>query len=240
MTPNAVFPYEAILFDLDGTLLDIDFPTLMHDYLRELGPIASSVFGLDDPRAAVGVVMLGTEAMMTEHPGVLNKEMFDVASEEATGVDIRTPEHQEVFDRFYREVFPNLSTAHGPVSGARELLEALIERDIPFAIATQPLFPRLATQSRLEWAGISDLDLPIVTTYENSTSTKPRRAYFEEVAGKLGVDPEKCLMVGDDAELDLPAAAAGMKTWYVGSDPEAVADHRGSIVELARHLGLDR
>ena len=238
MSSSDAFPYEAILFDLDGTLLDVDFPTLMHDYLRELGPIASSVFGIDDPRAAVGVVMLGTDAMMTEHPGTLNKEMFDAATEAATGVDIRTPEHQEVFDRFYRETFPHLSTAHGTVPGARELLESLIERQVPFAIATQPLFPRLATQSRLVWAGIADLDLPLVTTYENSTSTKPHRAYFEEVAGKLGVDPTKCLMVGDDAELDLPARAAGMETWYVGGDPDAPADHHGSIVELARFLGL--
>lgn len=237
MAPSPPIAFDAILFDLDGTLLDIDFDALMRDYLRALAPVASSVFGME-PQAAIGVVFAGTEAMQRDHPGVLNKEMFDETVETMTGVDIRTDEHQEAFARFYTETFPHLSTAHATVPMARELLASLIERSIPFAIATQPLFPYLATGARLRWAGIADLDLPLVTTYENSRSTKPRGSYFLEVARSLGADPSRCLMVGDDADLDLPASEVGMTTWYVGEDPDAASDHRGSIAELATFLGL--
>ncbi len=34
----------------------------------------------------------------------------------------------------------------------------------------------------------------------------------------------------------MPAADIGMRTYYVGSDPKAVADYRGTLDELAELL----
>ena len=52
----------------------------------------------------------------------------------------------------------------------------------------------------------------------------------------IGCAPGECLMVGDDRAMDMPAATVGMRTFYVGSDPEAPADHRGTMTDLAALL----
>jgi len=42
--------------------------------------------------------------------------------------------------------------------------------------------------------------------------------------------------VGDDRAMDMPAATVGMRTFYVGSDPGAPADHRGTMADLTALL----
>ena len=53
------------------------------------------------------------------------------------------------------------------------------------------------------------------TTYENSTYCKPDPRYFSQVAERFGLDPEECLMVGNDAEEDLAAAKTGMQVFLI-------------------------
>ena len=71
----------------------------------------------------------------------------------------------------------------------------------------------------MDWAGVRDLPVHLVTSYENMHATKPDPGYFAETAALLGVDPHDALMVGDDRQLDLAAADIGMRTFYVGDDP---------------------
>jgi HAD superfamily hydrolase (TIGR01549 family) len=104
------------------------------------------------------------------------------------------------------------------------------------AIATNPIFPQSAQRTRLAWAGLDDLDLPVVTSYEHLHACKPDPAYFMETAELIGADPPECVMVGDDRSLDLAAADVGMRTFYVGPDPRARADWRGDLVDLAALL----
>jgi FMN phosphatase YigB (HAD superfamily) len=75
-----------------------------------------------------------------------------------------------------------------------------------------------------------------VTTYEHMEACKPDPAYFRQTARLLGVAPADCMMVGDDRSLDMPAADIGMATYYVGCDPDAVADYRGDLDALAELL----
>jgi FMN phosphatase YigB (HAD superfamily) len=75
-----------------------------------------------------------------------------------------------------------------------------------------------------------------VTTYEVSTACKPLPGYFIETAAAVGCAPDGCVMIGDDAKLDLPAAATGMRTFYVGPDRHAQADDRGSLADLVQMI----
>lgn len=54
-----------------------------------------------------------------------------------------------------------------------------------------------------------------MTTYENSCYSKPNPKYYLEVAEKLGVRPEQCLMVGNDADEDLIAEKTGMQVFLL-------------------------
>ena len=91
-----------------------------------------------------------------------------------------------------------------------ETVHKLKECGYRVALATNPIFPHMATENRIRWAGLVPEDFEIYTTYEASTFCKPNPAYYLEVARTLGVKPEECLMVGNDATEDMAAREVGM------------------------------
>ncbi len=223
---------RAILFDLDGTLLDIETDRFMERYFAALRAVR--VPGHDG--SVFKAVWVATEAMMDRHPGVTNEDAFWARFLEMSGGS--RDDFEPTFETFYRDVFPSLRGSAGPRAHAREAVTTALEAGFAVAVATNPLFPRVAIEHRIGWAGLADLlDRVHVTTYENATATKPLPAYFEETAAALGARPDECLMVGDDAELDLPAAKTGMRTFYVGPDPMAPAGDRGDLGDLVEMLG---
>ncbi len=222
---------RGILFDMDGTLLDIDLGSFLRRYFTALGTAAAEGFpGID----VMPAIMASTGAMMESHPGRTNRDVFYEDFHARTGIDLS--EHWPVFERFYREVFPTLRSGEGPHAGAREAVETALGLGMGVAIATNPIFPQIAQRTRLAWAGLDDLDLPVVTSYEHLHSCKPDPAYFTETAGLIRIEPRDCVMVGDDRSLDLAAADVGMRTYYVGPDERAHADWRGGLVEFAALL----
>ena len=224
---------EAVLFDLDGTLLDIDFDRLMHDYTTALGPVVGSLLGVDD-KTAIGLVMGGTERMMKPHPRMTNKSVFDEYIRHKTGVDISHPHAEAVLEDFYTHVFPTFGEGHGPFPETVELIETCFSYGLPVGIATQPLFPALATRARMRWARLDAFDIPVVSSYEVSTSTKPHAEYFLEMAARLEVSPDRCLMVGDEPVLDMAAERVGMSTFYVGRAEGCGTLGSGTIGEIGR------
>ena len=58
-------------------------------------------------------------------------------------------------------------------------------------------------------------DFEFITTFENSYSCKPNPRYYLEVAEKLGLSPEECLMVGNDVRDDMIAETVGMKVFLL-------------------------
>jgi FMN phosphatase YigB (HAD superfamily) len=217
---------RAILFDLDGTLLDLDLGSFLRGYFHALGEAVERHYsGVD----VLGRVLESTEAMQEPHPGLTNREVFHRDFERRTGIDLDLAENSVVFEDFYRDVFPGLGKAFGPAKGARRAVEAALERGLRVVVATQPIFPRAAIEHRLAWAGLSDLGLDTLTTYEIMHSCKPHAPYFREAAALVDCEPVDCVMVGDDRALDMPAADVGMRTFYVGADAATHADWHGDL-----------
>lgn len=218
---------QGILFDLDGTLLDLDLNAFLRRYFRALeSSVAAHFPGVD----LMPAIMASTAAMQRPHPGLTNKQVFDADLLARTGIDLG--KHWGVFEAFYRDVFPTLGEGCGPAPGAREAVRTARELGLRVAVATQPIFPVSAITHRLAWAGLGGIAFDAITTYEIMGACKPLPAYFEQTAALIGCSPSECLMVGDDRAMDLPASAVGMRTFYVGSDPAARTDHRGSLEEL--------
>ena len=222
---------KAVLFDLDGTLLDIRIDEFVSRYFGALaGTMASILPDGADVARAMEAVRSGTAEMMTAHPGRTNRDVFNDRFRSLVGIDLEA--HQDELDDFYENVFPGLRGDIGPMPGAQIAVKAARAHGLRVAIATNPIFPRRAIEHRMGWAGISFDDVDHVTTYETMHACKPNPAYFIQTAANLDVNPADCLMVGDDRFLDLPAAEVGMRTFYVGDDPSALADYRGTLGDL--------
>ncbi len=68
-------------------------------------------------------------------------------------------------------------------------------------------------------------------------ASKPNPAYYREIASRLKVTPDQCVMVGNDVQMDiLPARRAGMKTFWIteagGMATDVPADWRGTLADL--------
>ena len=83
------------------------------------------------------------------------------------------------------------------------------------AVATNPIFPEIATQSRLRWAGLEGVTFPLVTTFETSTYAKPNPEYYRQVCDRLGVQPKDCIHIGNDVLEDGAAKTLGVEVLLI-------------------------
>lgn len=213
---------EAVLLDLDDTLLRNDMAQFIPRYFALLGAYARPLFGAQD--AFLEHLLAGTQAMIENRDGTrTNREVFWEQFGVRTGLD--SAETEVFFDTFYREQFPQLRAVTGVRKVARELVDFCLEAGLKIVIATNPLFPRRAVEERLRWAGlpVAEIAFDLVTTYENMHATKPHVAYYSEILEKVDTAPGQAVMVGDDWENDiLPASQLGIETFYIVDGDEDV------------------
>ena len=98
---------------------------------------------------------------------------------------------------------------------AAKAVKRLKERGFRLILATNPIFPAVATESRIKWAGLDKEDFELYTTYEDSHYCKPNPEYYREITERLSLDPAECLMVGNDAEEDTAAEKLGIKVFLL-------------------------
>jgi len=225
---------QGVLFDLDGTLLEIDLGDFLRRYFDALGPVISEITGLS-ASASLEAVMRATELSCLPHPGRTNEEVWAERFAELTNRELGDAGWQRIAE-FYRDDFPGLQADAMPRDGGRAAIEAARRTGARVAIATNPIFPRAAIVERMRWAEIAPDDVDVVTTYETMHACKPLPGYFSQTAALLGVNPLECLMVGDDPVLDMAAADVGMRTFFVGNGPIPPTDYAGDLHDLAMLL----
>ena len=202
---------KAILFDLDGTLLPMEQSEFIKGYFGGLtGRLAPRGY---EPQAIVDAIWRGTAAMVKNTGEKRNEEVFWDAFAGIFGEKIR--EEYPVFDAFYEEDFPKVQAYCGFDARARTVIDTVKEKGFRTALATNPLFPSVATENRIRWAGLEPSDFELYTTYENSRHCKPNPDYYRDVLEELGLLPEECLMVGNDVDEDMIAQTLGMRVFLL-------------------------
>lgn len=205
---------KAVLFDLDGTLLPMDQDTFIKAYLggmaKKLAPHGYN------PDELVKAVYAGMKAMTINDGSNTNEVAFWNAFTGILGDKVR--EDMPIFDDFYRNEFQDVKNICGFLPEAATTVRKLKEMGYRVALATTPMFPSIATESRIRWAGMEPEDFEIFTTYENYHFCKPSLGYYKEVIEKLGVNAEECLMVGNDVGEDMVTEELGMKVFLMPAD----------------------
>lgn len=202
---------KAILFDLDGTLLPQDQDVFVKTYFgllaKKLAPHGY------DPDKLIKAIWHGTGAMIANRGDKTNEEVF--WDDFCAAFGERAREDEPLFDEFYRTDFDGVQAVCGCNPLAAKTVAELKGLGYRLALATNPIFPAIATEKRTRWAGLEVGDFELYTTYENSVCSKPNPQYYINIAEQLGLSPEQCLMVGNDASDDLSAERAGMRVFLL-------------------------
>lgn len=195
---------EAVLLDMDGTLVDSDAS------VERSWTVWAEERGLD-PEAVLGIVH-GSPAARTVRR--LLPELDD-------------GEHRAAVARFIELESDDVDDVTA-ASGAHDLLAVLDRLGLRWAVVTSA-GGRVA-KARLHAAGI---DPPLLLTLDDVEAGKPDPEGYLEVAARLGVSPSACLVV-EDSEPGLAAGrAAGMPTAALrGLDGELSVPDLGRLAHL--------
>lgn len=229
---------RTVLFDLDGTLLPMDQDEFTKGYFGFLTR-RMAAYGYDAGQL-VDAVWKGMGAMVKNDGAENNeeafwKQFFKIYGEKALS-------GKWYFDAFYEEEFKGAKDFCGYNPKAAWAVHKIKDMGLSVALATNPIFPMAATETRIRWAGLEPSDFILVTAYENSRYCKPNPAYYREILEKLNLEPEECLMVGNDVTEDMAAAKIGMNVFLltdclVNKEREDINRYpRGSFEQMLGYL----
>lgn len=202
---------KAVLFDLDGTLLPMDNDEFTKYYFsllcKKLAPLGY------EPDKVVDTIWKGTYAMIKNTGEYTNEEAFWKVFASLMGEEAL--KDRPIFDDFYRNEFNGAKAVCGYNQKLVDLVKELKEKGYRVVLATNPLFPSVATENRIHWAGFEPSDFELYTTYENINFCKPNPDYYREVLRRIGCTPEECIMVGNDVSDDMVAKQLGMDVFLL-------------------------
>jgi 2-phosphoglycolate phosphatase len=209
---------EAVLFDLDGTLIDS---------APDLGAAADK---------------MRTDRGMPSFPLLHYRPMAGAGARGmiglALGVSPEHPEFVELKEEFFVNYEACLTERTYAFDGVAEMIEGLAQAGLKWGVVTNkserfalpltrfmPLFATAAT----------------VVCGDTTPHAKPHPAPLLEAARQLQIDPGRCLYVGDDERDILAGRAAGMPTvaaayGYLGASGETDAWNAHATIRSANEL----
>ena len=231
---------KAVLFDLDDTLLSLNLTAFLARYVNG----ASGLLARASGEVRVKIMTAYAEAWLAvEREGrrdrMTNAELIDSIMYKRCGIPLSDPVIADMIACYERTVVPRMGSGivrAQPMPGAREAVDCVRRMGLVCALATNPVVSRECDVARIRWAGLEPGDFARISCAENSHRAKPWACYYEEFCGSLGLAPEECLMVGNDAKRDFPHPACGIRTIYVGHARPSRAFWAGRMSELPAAL----
>lgn len=180
---------SAVLFDLDGTLIDS---------APDLGAAA------DQMRLARGMPSLPLD---TYRPmaGAGARGMLGIAF----GITPESPGYDALREEFFSNYEGCMTQRTYAFDGVQELIDEINRRNLPWGVVTN---------KSKRFAEPLTRDMPLFATAgtlvsgDTTAHAKPHPEPLFEAARRIGVDPSCCLYVGDDERDIVAGLAAGMGT----------------------------
>jgi HAD superfamily hydrolase (TIGR01509 family) len=177
----------AVIFDCDGTLVDSE-PLARTAWERALAPYGYALTD-EDADATIGLPYPRVHGYYAERADLPAAEPF----------------WSELSGELFALIDSELAPFDDAVSAARELRE----RGIPVGVASSS--PRERLERTLRRAGLLDA-FDVVVAGDEVEHGKPAPDMFLLAAERLGVPPEKCIVIEDSPPGVQAGLAAGMHT----------------------------
>ena len=168
--------YKAIIFDLDGTLVDS-----LEDLIDSCNMIMK-YYQFPTHSYEAGKKLIGRGLRNLIHDAIPEKYR-----EDEVFIDKLT-------EMLKAEYAGNYRKKTKPYPGITKLLDYLKAHDIPWSVCTNK--PDVAAKALVS-ALFSDYDYVEVRGFTRDELRKPNPAISLELAAKMGVKPQECLYVGD-------------------------------------------
>jgi FMN phosphatase YigB (HAD superfamily) len=241
---------KAVLFDLDNTLLLFDERKFFEAYSQNLYLSFKDVLSMQEFAKRL---IASTQVMTMNGGNQSNAECF--IQEFSNGLAVNKDKIWQRFEKFYEEKFEQFEYLMSPLPNARNILEKIYKNNIKIIIASNPMFPANVQLFRLNWAGLEDFPFELITDATNSTYCKPNLNYYLEICRNINIEPQYCLMVGNDSLNDMIASKIGVKTMLTSDSPHhdielsrelakkmnleiPQPDHKGKLIDVLTILNL--
>lgn len=185
--------FRALLFDLDGTLLDTapDFITAVNTQLKRHGhnPLVGDVVRTSVTHGSIGII----------------ENVYNIKQDH--------PEFEPLKEEFLELYLSNISEKTGLFDGLRQVLDSCGERNIPWGIVTNK--PLRYTTPLMADLG---LDRQSATTIcpDHVANPKPDPEALILACSQIKIAPSDCIYIGDHIRDIQAGKSAGMRTIAAG------------------------
>lgn len=230
---------KAVFFDLDGTLLPLDmdeFSKVYFSLIKKSGFL--DMFGEGGDK----VFGSGLYAIFNNEGTTSNKEAFLNSVTAAANVDEDTV--LQHMDMFYGNEFLALEAYTRAETRVRETIDVIKDKGYRLILSTNPVFPSIATNKRIEWAGLGVDEFEYISYYDNSHYCKPKLEYFKEILDYTELKADECYVIGNDVSEDMGAVTLGFEGFLVldnligdlGKVPPCVQGNYSDLLSFAKNL----
>lgn len=208
---------STLLFDLDNTLLYMNENDFVISYASNAAVYFKDIF--PNPKDFVYHLLEGTKYMISTNGKETNiQKFFQYFGPKCSGVS-----EEELYSRFlyfYENDFDKVQTIVKTDSNVPKIFEKALEKGYEIVIATDPVFPEIATLKRIKWAGLEKFigKIKLITHGEQFSTTKMNVDYYQQLIDIIDKQPRECLMVGNDIIKDGLASTIGMKYYQITSE----------------------
>lgn len=224
---------KSIFLDLDNTLLHNPDRGFVIEYLHLIDQFFQKKCETTQVskliRESIPQIHASTAFHKTNH-----QELLDLSAQH---LPMPTDKFHDTLIEFYQTAYTQLKPCTQTVSGVLDLIQDLQARSYSIVIATNPIYPQIAVETRLKWAGLGDKldDFEFITHSENMHFAKPSPEYYVELLARVGVEPDETLMIGDSLNNDIiPAQTLGIHTYHINEAD--ISKNSGSLQELSAKI----
>lgn len=211
---------KMLLIDLDGTLLGAH-PKRLHWYFITafVRALKKSGFGFFKSLSILHHLKLSVRNSDHQMNGVVNWDKAVVFFSQLTGLS--EEDSREQLTKISMQCFVHAAPSLYAMKEAQEFM-AWAKSHYRLVLATNPLWPYAVVEYRLSIAGISPSEFEFITHAENMSSCKPNVHYYQELKSKLILNPEECLMIGNDEKKDGPAREIGVEVVIINNPSDFI------------------